>query len=767
MPKDTYQFSIRNAAGQYFAVVAGSVVIQPDPNYLKKSIIDWATFQMQWKRHPVYKGVFRNFSPDTVRFTNDGAKILRHIYNTLGGRNGVANLEIRKLNKTDQQYYFRGKCAIDFSKYINSKGDLDNVSVMLMEGGLSALLQAYDTTDYEIPVGIPGDDPDADYLWMDGVNLLGNYNYQSMINADNLIEVSSFSHGGIGDYEQSTLGVVFIDEEGAYPVGTTQSVLPNDQVPGGTFNTAHLFKALHAFSGKLKVELNFSSIQNASLSDRNCKLSLWAHTYAAGGWGVPITSVKLWEDPDGFITPGNVSSTIAASSETLYTGGWSYNYAQNESLVLAWRVEVNTVETSGNSNMQVVLAGSATPITLDYQYTQATTTCQALTHWKVFKKLSNLLTGTAIDPVSDLLTTDDPPNAANYNLNPKHTYFASGDCLRQLNKSADGTPTDPSIKTNVSDFHKDAFVTLGAGLGIEISGGDEVLRLEKLSHFYQKGVLIADLGSKITKFKSYPYNDYVGNNIKLGYKTQTYDDVNGRFEFNAETDLQTPLVRINTKESKDLDYISPYRHDCYGEEFVRANLANKKTTDSGSDNETFKVQSTGNTYAGSGIVPYPYLIDRANGIISGLPVEVQASVFNVPFTPGRNAGRLKPWLKSNYADIPGPVLKFTTGTKNTTLVAEMATSPGLVITENADVDITHVVDTDDLLFLPTVLEFEAESPIDMPDLMATNPYGVFRLKEQGVTLDGFVLECGITDATNEIYNFKLLLSPNTPLPLDF
>ena len=70
--------------------------------------------------------------------------------------------------------------------------------------------------------------------------------------------------------------------------------------------------------------------------------------------------------------------------------------------------------------------------------------------------------------------------------------------------------------------------------------------------------------------------------------------------------------------------------------------------------------------------------------------------------------------------------------------------------------------------MPVVFEFEAQVPINLPELMATNPYGVFRhtMVRRGVSyvLDGFVLEAGIIDGTREIYGFKLLCSPDTAIP---
>ncbi len=81
--------------------------------------------------------------------------------------------------------------------------------------------------------------------------------------------------------------------------------------------------------------------------------------------------------------------------------------------------------------------------------------------------------------------------------------------------------------------------------------------------------------------------DLIYNTIKVGYPNQNYDDINGKDEFNTTHVYNTPLTRI----AKELDLTSEYRADSYGIEFTRANLAGKKTTDSGTDNDVFIIQA--------------------------------------------------------------------------------------------------------------------------------------------------------------------------------
>ena len=770
MPKPIYQFSLKKEPGVYYYLDASGVVgTSATRTEVKHSIVDWDKLQLQWRRHSVYHGVMRNFSPESLRIAKNGAAILRYIFNTQGTVEALCELEVYKLNTTDQLYYPRGVCAIDFSKYSNSEL---YVQVSLMQGGLSARLNAYDTVEYTIPIGDPGLDPDSDIMWVSGdpsttpggVMLLGQYNYQSQGDGNTSIANTDTP---ARNFEESTIGIVYINQEGAYAVATTGSPLQGVRVDlgagGGLIENANIAKAVNGFTGTLTGAFNFQTIANLPGGTQNVSAVRIMGRLFNGSWDNPVSgsTVTLWTDPFGPIGPGGSSTTLSTG---VFSNTW--NFAPGDFLVISLRMETPTSQAPGTETLlQVQLDAQPTDISLTFQYQQPDTACRVLSHWQLFRKLFHNLTGsTAVDPISDLLTTDVYPGPEVYNLNPANTYFTSGDALRQLYVDAEGEPANPAIKTNFSDFAKDAFNSNGAGLGIELDGaGNEVLRLERLAHFYQKDVLLKDLGVKITNWKVYPYTDYLGNKIKAGSAPQNYDEVNGRFEFNADLELQTPITRVQ----RDVDMMSPYRKDCYGIEYVRANLANKKTTDSSSDNDTFKIQSSGNRLEIPGLIHNPLQVDKAQTVTAGLPADVWPTVYNVPFTGARDLGRQLPWLKSLHYGLTAPVLKFKTGSKNTKLVSSMYTGP--TVTENADIDLSAT--TEDLLFIPQVFEFDAEVPVDLPELMATNPYGVFghtiTRRRNTYYFEGFVLEVGINDAEKNSYNFKLLCSPNTPVPDNF
>jgi len=528
-------------------------------------------------------------------------------------------------------------------------------------------------------------------------------------------------------------------------------------VPAGIFENAYMARSIQPFNATLNIDdITFAHIDNLIGSDQNITLSIEAYLYN-GGFGTLSYHTTLWTDPFGAISPGSSSTTTTASITPI-----SLTFNAGDALVLALRATTSAAETGGShSDLDILLGSVASNIALGFEFRQADSPARCLKHYDLFKRLFWKLTGSeSVNPVSDLLTTDVYPGPEVFNLNPFFTFFTSGDALRQLYTSADGSIVNPAIKINFKDFAKHCFNVNAAGIGIELDGdGNEGLRMESLGYFFRRDIIIADLGKQITNWSMYPYNDYKANNLKEGYTDQSYDEVNGRFEWNSETTYKTPVKSLN----KDIDGLSSIRVDCYGIEYTRANLASKQTTDAGSDNDTFAIQSNGNLLDIEELSTLPYAVDKAQTVTAGLPASVWPTVYNMAFSVGRNMGRMTVWLKSVYFNLVTRVLEFTSGKKNTAIVSSMYTGP--TVTENANIDLIPIGDASDIYFKPWVFEFDAKVPIDLPERMASaNKYGLWRFTYKGVVLEGFTLEAGIKDGTNDVFTFKLLCGPDTVVP---
>lgn len=758
--KPTYVFRLKKDDSTYYGLVAGVVGTSSSPVNLESTVVDWKSFQIRYTRHEKYHGVFRSYSPDTIRFANDGAKILRYVFNTQGASEAICYFEILRLKTSTQTYETLVNCAIDFSQYKNS---VHYVDVHLMEGGLSALLNAYDTTEYPIPLTSPGLDPDSTYLWVDGLLFKGTVNYETQARG---LSVLSINTPG-ADYNTSPFGMPFIGYEGEYAAIVGQTVIcdPTGTITAlaGTFDEKWAYNILKAGTYEFTIDPLPLNMQWGATNPDGVKVEIWAEAFSSASFGAslgPAYRLQLYSNTGSYQSAGTIlSETVPAMfySRTLPAGSF---------VIIYFRIKANSPHAGGPYPNRVLIDMPTSPVKarVKYDYIPIPHPCRSISHSNLFKKLFHKLTSsTAVDPISDLLVIPSDTTAEQMQIIPKNTYFTCGDGLRRLYYDANLNLVDPIIKMTIADFHDDAYLSIGGSMGIEKdSSNNEVLRMERLEHFYQKDVLIKNLGSKITEWKMYPYTKYLGNNYKIGSKDQNYTDINGRYEFNSLINTKSPIIRTQN----DIDLTGPFRDDPYGIIYTQINFANKETSDTESDNDVFKIQSDGHVLSGIesvGLTPDPVRLDRTHTITAGLPADIAAMIFNVAFTPQRKLYHLKSWMKSWFHGIIAPKLTFLTATKNSKLVSQLGLNPP--ITEEGDIDLSG--DDTELIFKPWVFDFKAQIPLDLLSLMAANPYGAFghEVYRRGKKhyLEGFVLDIGINDATKEIYNVKLLCSPNTDI----
>jgi len=735
--------------------ILGVPVVSPsaDPVNLSQSVVDWDKLQLQYKRDKKYHGVFRKYGPDKVRFSNDGAAILRYLANTQGVE-AKGFLEVMKLNSTDQQYYSLGQWAMDFSTPYSSQQLYADIG--LMDGGLSALLAAYESASVNIDLLDPATNAGYETVWLDGIIIEGSYDYQTQLSATTLMTIYGNGHMDAG----ASLGIAYVNQEGEYGVGAPTSSLAGVDVPGGTFTDAAIFQSVRdttiylSFPG---MQIQYGAIPG---NNRNMKLSLVIGVYSQPDWDPShlLDRVVVWNNPEGWLTPGQ-SNAGFPSFYVIPPITFSDDFPPNTYLNLFFYAQLETVWDGFTSNaINIQYNDVAYPLLIKYAFRNPPTGCRSVTQGKLFDLLTTKMTdnglyGGPYGSSSALLNTPrglGDPEA--YDLDPTQTYMTCGDAIRGLFGVGLGYLENPSINISMDDFFKDGFSGLCGGLGIEkdLTGRDQLV-FEHLSHFYQADVLIANLGSEISDFAMTPYVDQMGNIINIGYTDQTYDSVNGKYVFNRQVQFKTPVVRIQNT----LDYVSPIQCDPYVVEFERANLDSKTTTDALNDNTTFKLQSDGTT------VDDTYNLLRGFTIDGGVPPEVVDSVFNISFSPMRNLLRLMPFLKANYSGLVDSLIQFVNSLQVIYLGSSLAS--GDISEDQADTDLNAFPDIDPL-YKPWVFSFTCKVPVDLDTIMATNPYGVFGFTYLGYYFEAHVLEVGLTPGTDDTYNYKLLCSKNTTIP---
>ncbi len=737
MPKDTYQFQIKNPAGDYYYVnPAGDVAMSSTPVTILGSVPDWENLDLAWIRNVRYHGVFRKQGPDKIRLCNDGAQILRYIYAFEGGRGALATFVIKILDTTTLTYVLFGEFDFNFQPF---ESVLNYVDIGLLESGTSAKMIAYDSTVFSVPLGDPAVDSEFKSILMDGVLLKGRVIYD-FINGFGLSVTNLFG---------TTAPVYFTREEGSLGLTTDNAnYIPGYQWPGLDFDSSYRLKTENDMTATVYASFRYYIL---TVSPSCTGVEVRAEIRGRKP-GVPVIADLLVGTID--VSPGDATygTLVGETTSFAVTGEYYvvfYFVALTASCTLVFGFDDEEIGY----------------MSFNYRYRQLPTPCRAITYFDLFKKLVGRLTGSFVTPpaISNVLEFGlDETEGANFDLNPANVMITCGDAIRGLPSAEEIAlgATNPMIRTSFNDFYKDVFATLGAGIGIENIGGTDHIVCEQLPHFYQRGVLIYDLGDTISpEWRRYPYSEYVANNLTAGYADQTYNDVNGRLEYNSLVNWQT----TDERAEKDADYTSPYRADCYGTEYERINYGGKTSTDSKSDNNTFKILTTGATAPFGTFDPDPYVLQRGQVVTAGLPADVVPTVFNMPLSPKRQIGRLLPFLRSNYYGLTSPLLKFQNGTKNTNLVSTVFS---FSTPENDDLDISGT--DENILYIPEVFEVEGSADPSIVAAMATNPYGEigFIIRKGDIVFNGrgFVLEAGINTSDRRKRKFKLLLSPDTPAP---
>lgn len=195
-----------------------ATLLRPDGTgaWLRFTPDGWLDVLIKYGVNIKYWGLFRTFSVP-IKFTGDGAIILRHLFYTQGVES-FCKLIILKNDRNSfperHKTWYVGEP--DFAKF--RQGEDANVEINIMEGGVSKLLKAFEETEYQIPVD---DDPQHINILMDGLDLDCKFNYETFF---------SNAETGTGTH---LIPHVFVNGEGTQLNVVHNNVILGQLVSGG------------------------------------------------------------------------------------------------------------------------------------------------------------------------------------------------------------------------------------------------------------------------------------------------------------------------------------------------------------------------------------------------------------------------------------------------------------------------------------------------------------------------------------------------------
>lgn len=316
--------------------------------------------------------------------------------------------------------------------------------------------------------------------------------------------------------------------------------------------------------------------------------------------------------------------------------------------------------------------------------------------------------------------------------------FLSGDDIRGLSASS----LDISLE---QVFNALGFWQVGMGFD-----SDNNLIIEPLEYFFQDSV-IADLG-EVKGATVGLAEDIIVNSINAGYDEQSYDDVNGKFEFNQGQVWTLPITKI--AKAWDLK-VSPVRADPFGVEYIRIQTINKDTTDNAGDHTPFMLNVEPATQIADGRTFHK--LYRPNfDLITGVPDPV--NIFNALLSPKHgilNNGSLIRSILDFYLD--SQLIKFASADKNSGLHTVLN---GLDVLESESFQAGTLGKQ---LFRPYYFQFQTELPLNILDLINKSPYGKIKFTWNNKQWYGYLVDGIVNPGQNDMQTWKLLVAPGNDL----
>lgn len=686
MSKELLYFITDESGHTYSNDANGNLVTTSTPKPLANAPDGWQEAAIQYGRNTTYFGIVRSFTVP-LGFVKLGARIARQLYYSVKGVQAVAKLIIAKYDKFKMVYEKVYSSALNFSTIQDTE---TTTTIQATDDDLTMLLKANESTTYDIPIDVP----DAIDVVLDGMNLYSN------VRAINYAWLVSDGAGGQNP-DPFTSDNIFM----AFSISDTETQYPSV-----------LWAITTSYKGANSLDYDPADWLMQAGADASVRIVCPGyHFFIVGG-----TSWKM----GAYIRSGtNVAREVDIIPPTAEppTGDITVDIDFTLDLQVGDRVWL-FVNHEGGSVAKETQFRYDNIFTFTYLYRKPPTVVKCLRPLYVLQQLVSKLSSGANTATSVML--GEGGEAFDYVL-------TSGDAVRGFLANNPVGYIGPSLKTSIKDF----FTSFQTRWPVAISIIDNVLVFERLETTFQNQV-IAEI-DEVQDLEVTALTDHIFSSIKIGWPAQTYDDPNGKEEFNTTQTYTTPITRV----SKELDLTSVYRADGYGIEFTRINLEGKTTTDSDSDNDTFMINIVAS--GGQFILNRP-VFDSISGILAG------DSAFNILLSPKRCLIEHGCYIRVGTDKNEMAYLTYQSTDKNSSLVTVMG---AITITESADYLIGAL---DGPLFLPHLFQFNCKTPYNIVNLIEMNPNGVISFSWKGTHfLGGYIFQAGQTPANNAQQSFQL------------
>lgn len=524
---------------------------------LKHAPGNWLDTLLEFLRNETYGGINRAYST-SMDFVKEVQDMIVELFLLGYGTEAALTLAVFKYNSQPQdgepqyQLYFKG--PLDLSKIKNKV--LEGASINIMEGGAAQLLKNYENTIIQLPCD-------------------GSISENQKINFDGLLVPDVF-HYQFGNFTntggaRSIMPMTFINNEG-----------DNYGIVRGTPGFENILSAPDPLKF-FQDSTNYIMYSNLPI-----KVTLKGNIIVKSSTNNPV-DLQLLLQTSAYPTTNPVAVLVPQSPLNIITPV-QYTFTATVLLQPYEKLFMSFFAGSADDHLNVIGGGLSVSFSSQAKDTRA----WAMTVYDALK-----LTWAKIN---ELAST----NGLNYNfpfesnlLQEKLNFFlTSGDALRA---SGDSTYQrffnnlqigqtlqnnfGPVIKVTIKMLYECIEVILKADIITGHNGKNETLYAERENVVFNPDVVdfsIGEVGSL-----EWDFDTAMGfSDLSLGYTSQTYDQLAGKYEYNTTWQGKAPINQF----TKKLEKVTSVRTDSYGIEKLRSNTGQGiSTTRNDSDNSVFLV----------------------------------------------------------------------------------------------------------------------------------------------------------------------------------
>jgi len=663
----------------------------------------WETGELTFIRDPLYKGVIESYSTDSLKFVKEAKNFIQTAYER-GGIDYEITIYIDILNNSfSYQRYFTGK--LDLSTYeINSI----NVSCEVIPSGFQNVVLNRDDIKVDLfnTKFIGGGDRAMPQI--SGVPITTIIpTYDAIANADwRFVDNITLTPGTVSHWSGMDINATEFE------------------------STEAISQDINLFVGNAPENFFLSLIDRTVLLVGNVTMIFQSFSVATDF----NMTLKLYK---------NDSIIQSWSDSALAVHGVTFSFDVDESIILlANDVLRLAVESTAIVSYNISYSTSALSMSESVGDTLPASSVRSFPVFEFVTRILQLYSGEVYPLESTLLgRTDSEPTSYGADGEFSLITFTNGLLIRLFDVS--------QVTFNAS--LKDAFKTLNGILNIGLGFEDGKVVIENEKYFYD---IEDNPDYPVTDTEKYTTNqildlstwlndeviskavlpEWYANEIKVGYNSFEYENIQGLKEFNTKSNYVTPLKSIK----RLLDLVSPFRFDTQGVNKLRAKPQNAfGTEDVSGDNDVFGFDVKRATV-------FEVKTDDDFILVSGGIDPAQS--YNLNFTPRRNLERHGNRI-SSMRFAAGDEIQWMKSDKNTKLVTQKTGE--VEKPENEDL---LVNDLDAGYWMPEAYQVEAPIDEDTVTALQLNSRGVVKI---GTDKYGWLLECQ-TNNENKKGSFKLL-----------